>query len=275
MEFQRTIKREITIEGVGLHTGKFSRITLIPSEENKGIIFIKNNCQIPALADYVVDTKRNVSLGYNGIEILTIEHLLSALYSLRITNLYVLVEGDEIPILDGSSFPWIEAIKNSGIEVQKAPIDYFSLDFPLVEKEGKGMIILFPSNSFKIHCVLSFPGTPILWQRYEFFDLDKYEKDIAPARTFGFWYELEELEKNGLIKGASLENAVLVGKEGYVNKERFEDEPVRHKILDIIGDFCLLGRYLNAHIFALSSGHTLHIKMVRRLKEFFRGSNKE
>lgn len=265
MEFQRTIKKEVKVKGVGLHSGEDAEVIFSPAPGNTGIIFIKDNIKIPALVDYVIDTKRGVALGKDNIRILTVEHLLSSLYFLRITNLFIHVKGQEIPIFDGSSLPWINIIKDAGIVDQDFPLRVYSIEKPVLEKEGKGMVLLFPSHSFSITCVISFPNTILSWQKYVFKNLDNYEEEIAPARTFGFWYEIEELEKRGLIKGASLQNALLVGPNEYVNKERFIDEPVRHKILDILGDFSFLGGYLKANIYALSSGHTLHIKIIKKL----------
>jgi UDP-3-O-acyl N-acetylglucosamine deacetylase len=267
MEFQKTLKKEVKVKGVGLHSGKYSEIIFIPAPENTGIIFLKENKKIPALIDYVVDTKRGVTLGNENVEILTVEHLLSTLFSLRITNLIINVKGEEIPIFDGSSIVWIDIFKKAGILRQNLPLKIYTLERPVYEREGKGMILLFPSFSFSINCVISFPNTILSWQKYFFNDIESYEKEIAPARTFGFWYEIEELRKMGLIRGANLQNALLVGPDGYINKERFLDEPVRHKILDILGDFFLLGGYLKANIYAMSSGHSLHVRIIKKLKE--------
>ncbi|MGB9856601.1 MAG: UDP-3-O-acyl-N-acetylglucosamine deacetylase [Dictyoglomaceae bacterium] len=265
MEFQRTIKKEVRVKGIGLHSGEDTEVVLSPAPENTGIIFIKDNIKIPALVNYVIDTKRGVALGKDNIKILTVEHLLSSLYSLRIANLFIHVKGEEVPIFDGSSLPWINILKDVGIVEQDFPLEVYSIEKPVLEREGKGMILLFPSQSFSITCVISFPNTILSWQKYIFKNLDNYEEEIAPARTFGFWYEIEELGKKGLIKGASLQNALLIGPNGYVNRERFMNEPVRHKVLDILGDFCILGGYLKASIYAISSGHTLHVKIIKKL----------
>ncbi|MEN2984076.1 MAG: UDP-3-O-acyl-N-acetylglucosamine deacetylase [Dictyoglomaceae bacterium] len=265
MNFQRTIKKEIKIKGYGLHKGKETELVFLKAPENTGIIFIKNDEEVPAFVDYVVDTQRGVSLGKNNVRIMTVEHLLSAIYSLKISNLFIFVKGEEIPILDGSSLPFIDVFKKVGILIQESPLKIYDLEKPILEKEGRGLILLFPSSSFAVTSVISFPNTILYWQKFTLKDLDSYEKEIAFARTFGFWYEIDELRKRGLIKGGSLENALLVGAKGYENKPRSLDEPVRHKILDILGDFALLGGYLRANIYALSSGHALHIKVVKRL----------
>ncbi|MCS7201858.1 MAG: UDP-3-O-acyl-N-acetylglucosamine deacetylase [Dictyoglomus sp.] len=265
MNFQRTIKKEIKIKGYGLHKGKETELVFLKAPENTGIIFIKDYEEVPAFVDYVVDTQRGVSLGKNNVRIMTVEHLLSAIYSLKISNLFILVKGEEIPILDGSSLPFIDVFKKVGILIQESPLKIYDLEKPILEKEGRGLILLFPSSSFAVTSVISFPNTILYWQKFTIKDLDSYEKEIAFARTFGFWYEIDELRKRGLIRGGSLENALLVGAKGYENKPRSLDEPVRHKILDILGDFALLGGYLRANIYALSSGHALHVKVVKRL----------
>ncbi|MCX7845388.1 MAG: UDP-3-O-acyl-N-acetylglucosamine deacetylase [Dictyoglomaceae bacterium] len=267
MNLQRTIKRETKIKGYGLHSGKESEIFFLKAPENKGIIFIKNDEEIPALIDYVIDTHRGITLGKDNVKIMTVEHLLSAIYGLKLSNLFIVVKGEEIPIFDGSSLPWISIIKKAEILQQDFPLKIYSIERPIYEREGKGLILLFPSSSFSVISVISFPHTILYWQKYIFQNLDNYEREIAFARTFGFWYEIEELRRKGLIKGASLENALLVGPDGYENEPRSLDEPVRHKILDIIGDFSLLGGYLQAKIYSLSSGHALHVKIMKRLSQ--------
>lgn len=265
MNLQKTIKKEFKIKGYGLHSGKESEIIFLKAPENTGIVFIKDNEEIPALLDYVIDTYRGITLGKNNIKIMTVEHLLSAIYGLKISNLFIFVKGEEIPIFDGSSLYWINILKEAEILQQEYPLKIYTLEKPIFEKEGKGLILLFPSSSFSVTSVISFPDTILYWQKYILKSLDNYEKEIAFARTFGFWYEIDELKKRGLIKGASLENALLVGSEGYENEPRSLDEPVRHKILDILGDFSLLGGYLKANVYSLSSGHTLHVKILKKL----------
>lgn len=265
MNFQRTIKKEIKIRGYGLHSGKESELIFFKAPENSGIVFIKDDEKIPALVDYVVDTHRGVTLGKDNIKIMTVEHLLSAIYSLRISNLFIFIKGEEIPILDGSSLPWVNIIKDAGILNQDSPLKIYTLEKPIFEREGKGLMILFPSSSFSITSIISFPNTILYWQKYILKNLDNYEKEIAFARTFGFWYEIEELREKGLIKGASLDSALLIGPKGYENDPRIFNEPVRHKILDVLGDLSLLGGYLKANIYSLSSGHTLHMKIIKKL----------
>lgn len=264
---QVTIKKPFKVEGKGLHTGRHCTLNFQPAPVNTGIVFIKDDIYIPASYKYVKDTKRRVVLGKDGKEVSTVEHLLSALYGLGISNLFVYVDGEEIPILDGSTKIWIELFKKSEIITQEEYRDEFILRDVFSIKDKGGMLILFPSEKLEILSVISFPKSYIVWQKYYLDSLEKYEEEIAPARTFGFYYEVESLIKSGLISGADLENALLVGENGYVNKPRFCDEPVRHKILDILGDFSLLGKLIKMKIISLGSGHSLHIKAVKLLDE--------
>jgi len=266
---QATISSSFTAEGKGLHIGGFSKLTFEPAPIDTGIVFIKEGIKVPALYNYVFDTKRRVVLGNKDKLISTVEHLLSAIYALGISNLFIYVEGDEIPILDGSSVKWCELLYNAGIKIQDAERRSFSLMDSVLIRDGNGLLLLFPSERLEILCAISFPKSFIKWQRFYLDSLDKYFNEIAPARTFGFYYEVEDLIKRGLISGADLENALLVGEEGYVNLPRFFDEPVRHKILDIIGDFSLLGMDLKMRVISIGSGHSLHIKALEIISNKF------
>ncbi|HPP16747.1 MAG TPA: UDP-3-O-acyl-N-acetylglucosamine deacetylase [Dictyoglomaceae bacterium] len=269
MSKQKTIKKLVSLEGRGLHTGEYAKIILHPAPVNTGIKFIKDGLEIPAKADFVVETNRRVILGRDGKNIVTIEHLLSAIYAVSISNLLIEVEGEEIPILDGSSLPWVNLLKQAGIKEQKVPKDVLEIDRVFSFREGRGEILIFPSELFRIISLISFPNTIIKWQKFDFQNLQDYEKEIAPARTFGFYSEVEDLMREGLIKGGDLDNALLINEDGFVNTPRFNDEPVRHKILDIIGDFSLLGKELKMEIISLSSGHTLHLKALEFLMEYY------
>lgn len=263
---QATIKKPFEISGKGLHTGQCCMLKFQPAPVNTGVVFIKDGIYIPASYKYVKDTKRRVVLERDGKKISTVEHLLSALYALGISNLFIYVNGEEIPILDGSAKIWLELFKKSEITFQDAYRDEFILKKVFSLREKGGMLILFPSERLEILSVISFPKTYIVWQKYYFHELDRYEEEIAPARTFGFYYEVENLLKSGLISGADLENALLIGENKYVNKPRFWDEPIRHKVLDIIGDFSLLGKLLRMKIISLGSGHFLHLKALELLE---------
>ncbi|ACK42101.1 MULTISPECIES: UDP-3-O-acyl-N-acetylglucosamine deacetylase [Dictyoglomus] len=268
---QATIDKPFTVEGKGLHTGGISKVTFVPAPSDTGIVFIKEGVRIPALYNYVSDTKRRVILKNKDKSVSTVEHLLSAIYALGISNLFIYIEGEEIPILDGSALKWCELLESAGIKIQDTRRRTFYLKENLVVRSNNSLLLLFPSNRFEVLCVISFPKSFIKWQRFYLESLDKYFTEIAPARTFGFYYEVKDLIEKGLISGADLESALLIGEEWYVNSPRFWDEPVRHKILDIIGDFSLLGIDLKMKIISIGSGHSLHVKALEILTDKIEG----
>jgi UDP-3-O-[3-hydroxymyristoyl] N-acetylglucosamine deacetylase len=264
LDRQRTIKGSIKVEGKGLHTGCYTKMYLHSAPENTGILFIKNKVKIPASYKFVVETSRRVVLEKDGEKISTVEHFLSSLYYLGISNLYVEVDGDELPILDGSALNWVEILENL-VKDQDLLQDELTIETPYSFRDRNAEIIFFPSSKFQVLCAISFPNSFLKWQRFYLKDLKDYKTEIAPARTFGFYYEVEELIKRGLISGADLNNALLVGEEAYVNEPRFKDEPVRHKILDLIGDMALSGKRLKLKVISIGSGHSLHIKAISYL----------
>ena len=263
-KYQRTIEKPVNLSGIGIHSGLPSSITLKPAPEDHGIIFITNGARIAATADEVIDTSRGTSLR----EISVVEHLLSAIYGLGITNLSIEVSGSEIPIMDGSALPFVRALSGAGIAVQTALKKTLQLASKIELSDGNGSIIAVPSDRFKINFMINFEG--IGRQEYSFEPaIQSFEKEIAPARTFGYIEELEALKERGLGKGASLDNALVLTKDGYKNTPRFDNEPVRHKILDLIGDLCLSGIYVRAEISAYKSGHKLNIEFAKKLLEVF------
>jgi UDP-3-O-acyl N-acetylglucosamine deacetylase len=253
---QKTIKKTFSLSGIGIHSGKETSISISPAIENRGILFIKEGKQIKALENNVEETNRGTTLA--GIAV--VEHLLSAIYGLGIDNLEISVEGDEIPVLDGSALPFALALIGADIIEQREEKQTLPISSPI----ETSLLKVLPYRGFKVHFVVNFP---LVGEQKLSFDLNKddFVKEIAPARTFGYISEIEQLKKQGLGQGASLENALAIGKEGYLNPPRFPDEVVRHKILDLIGDFSLLGRPLEAEIFANKSGHKNNIEMVRRI----------
>jgi len=261
---QRTIKESVKVEGKGLHTGCYTKMYLHSAPENTGVLFIKNKVKIPANYKFVVETSRRVVLEKDGEKISTVEHFLSSLYYLGISNLYVEVDGDEVPILDGSAFYWVEILEDL-VKDQDDLIDELTIEKPYSFRVKNAEILFFPSSRFQVLCAISFPNSFLRWQTFYLKDLKDYKTEIAPARTFGFYYEVEELVKKGLISGADLNNALLVGEGRYVNEPRFKDEPVRHKILDLIGDISLSGKRLKLKIISIGSGHSLHMKAMSYL----------
>jgi len=261
-----TIKKEITISGIGLHTGKNVNIRLKPAGIDSGITFIRTDLpghqKTKANLSNVTNTVRGTNLG--GIN--TVEHLLSALYALSITNLEIEIDGPEPPALDGSSKQYCELIMKAGIREQSSEMKSIKIKEPVfVAEEGKCLIAV-PSDRFTVSFMINYPSGFIGTQFYNFeLNSGKYVKDIAPARTYGFIDELEALKKQGLALGANEKNAIAIGKEGYITQLRFKDELVRHKILDLIGDLSLLGAEIKAHIIGVRSGHGLNTKLAKKL----------
>lgn len=266
---QNTIKEAIEVSGIGLHTGEEVKAIFKPAPCDTGIVFIKDNVSIEALISYVSSSYREISLKKDGICIRTIEHLLAALSSLSITNLFIELKGPEVPIMDGSSFPFVELIKKVGIRQQNRKIKYVSIVSPLEIKENGRSISVLPYNGLKVSYTISF-NHPIQSQSLEIvLNEETFTNEIAKARTFGFMDEVSHLRQKGLIKGGSLENAVVIEDNKIINKEplRYPDEFVRHKILDLLGDISLLKWKLKGHIIANCSGHSLNIKLARRINE--------
>ncbi len=269
---QKTIAKEVGIEGIGIHSGKEVKIILKPSLAGSGINFIrtdlKNHPVIPAHVSKIVLRPRRTSIGKNGIEIHTVEHLMAALAGLGIDNLIVELNSDELPGLDGSSLGFVKAIKKAGIVEQEVPKKYFYIREPSWIIKNDASIIILPSDEFRVSYTLNY-NHPLLKAQYISLVLgeETFEKELAPSRTFCLEKEVEALKKQGLGKGANFKNTLVVGDKGVINnKLRFEDEFVRHKVCDVIGDFYLLGRPLKGHIIAVKSGHPLNIKLLQRIQ---------
>lgn len=269
-QFQRTIKKPITIEGIGLHSGDNVKIKLFPANKNEGINFIKNNVVIPAKIDYAHSFEYSTTLCKDGVSVRTIEHLMAALYFTGIDNIYIELIGEELPILDGSSKGFVEKIKEAGIKTLNEEKLYAVLEEPVkVEIEDK-FIMAKPSNEIKITYQANYNNDIIGNKSFTYIPYKKepYE-GVYTARTYCFLEEVEYLKKNGLAKGGSLENAVVLHNNQVINEEglRFEDEPVRHKVLDLIGDLYLLGYPLVAEVYSFKGGHRLNAMFVKTLVE--------
>lgn len=271
---QRTIGGTAVVEGVGLHTGLRSSLTFEPSSEDSGVVFVREDLPgspvIPADIAHVVDTARGTTLGINGVRVMTVEHVLAAVAGLGIDNLKVRVNAVEAPVGDGSALPFVKALRGAGIVEQsreRRPLEI--KETVSYDRDGVN-IVLLPYDGFKISFLIEY-NHKVLGTQYASFEISDvvFAKEIAPARTFTFVYEVEMLQKAGLIKGGSLENAVVVGDDGILNEGnlRFSNEFVRHKIVDLIGDFFLIGVPLNAHVIAAKSGHAANVEIVRLLRK--------
>jgi UDP-3-O-[3-hydroxymyristoyl] N-acetylglucosamine deacetylase len=259
-------------EGIGLHTGEFSSVRFIPAPVDSGVIFICNyeghKVSIRAEASRVASTNFSTTLGKDDVTIKTVEHLLAALAGLRIDNIYVEVEGSEIPIMDGSAWPFVKLLQSARIIKQGKLQPYLRIEKPILVSEGGRIIQVNPSDHFSISYTMSF-GHPLFSdQTFTYCDDEmRFIQEISRARTYGFLKDVERLRANGLIKGGSLQNAVVIGEQGIMNEEglRYSDELVRHKVLDLMGDLTLLGKPLMGELTVHQAGHTLHTEMVSEI----------
>jgi UDP-3-O-[3-hydroxymyristoyl] N-acetylglucosamine deacetylase len=270
MRFETTIQRPVEASGVGLHSGVPVRIRLMPAPVSTGIVFVRTdleNFQIPASWRHVARVSYATSLMRQGVLISTTEHLLSVFYSMGIDNVYVEIDNLEVPILDGSGAPFVRLIEEAGIRQYRRKRRYLRIRRPIsVEDKGKRISIL-PAESFRLTCETDYPA-PIGRQSLEMeVTPTNYAQRIAFARTFGWQQDLDQMRNMGLIRGASLENAVCFTPTGPLNPEglRAPDECCRHKALDLIGDLALLGRPLLGHVIAERAGHAMHAALVARI----------
>ena len=266
---QRTIKKEVEVKGIGLHTGQPVKINLIPSSAYEGINFVKNGIVIPANVEYATAFEFSTTLSRNGVEVRTVEHLMAALYFTGIDNIYIEIEGEELPILDGSAIEFIRSIESAGIKILKEEKVYAVLNKEVYVKEEEKFISAVPSLQFSATYHARYNNRIIGDKKYTFANFKEDYENVAMARTYCFLEEVELLQKMGLAKGGSLENAVVFEGDTVLNPEglRFEDEPVKHKVLDLIGDLYLLGFPLLANIYSFKGGHKLNALFVKKLVE--------
>ncbi|MEO0143725.1 MAG: UDP-3-O-acyl-N-acetylglucosamine deacetylase [candidate division WOR-3 bacterium] len=261
----KTIKDKVVFEGYGIHTNSFSKLILEPYEN--GIVFLKDNVEIPLNLEYISQTQRRIVLKKDNVQIETIEHLLSVLNVLGIFDIKIVLEGDEIPILDGSSVIFFEKIKEIGlVELEKEILEFKLLE-PIEFYLNDSYIYAKPSEKFIINYAIVYENHSFLKSQFFRIEINEenYYNDVARARTYAFEEEVNELRSKGLGKGGNLENALIISKNGYLNEPRFLDEPVRHKILDLIGDLMFLNRPFIGEIFCIKGSHKLHIEFVKKL----------
>ncbi len=268
---QTTISKSANISGVGLHTGVEVNVKLQPAPENTGYIFVRtdlDNFEIPASVEYISHCSYATTLVRRGVVLSTCEHLLSALRGSGIDNCFIELDNIELPILDGSSETWIELLGTAGTkELQASRRTLKILKRVAFEEDGRKMSVQ-PSDNFEIECLIDFQHPLIERQSFHFLLKNgSFGKQIASARTFGFLHEIEMLQKANLAQGGSLDNAIVLTQNGMLNETplRYTDEFVRHKILDIIGDFALLGMPLLGKITAERSGHAVHAALMSKL----------
>jgi UDP-3-O-[3-hydroxymyristoyl] N-acetylglucosamine deacetylase / 3-hydroxyacyl-[acyl-carrier-protein] dehydratase len=298
MAFQHTIGSSASLTGTGLHTGVPARVTLHPAPENYGIRFVRADIEgkpeIVADIDNVVDLARGTTIGKDGVRVWSIEHVMSCFAGLGIDNCRVELEAQEIPLMDGSAMPYVNLVQEAGIVEQAAEREYLTVEEPVYYVKGDVAIGVFPLDRFRLTLEVDYKYPALGAQYTTIFSLDDYVKDFASARTFCFLSEIEKLREQGLIKGGTLDSALVVqdveltqehvdyirklfawkgpiepGKNGFLNNTelRYYNEPCRHKALDAVGDLYLLGKPLKAHIIGTRTGHAANIAIARQIRE--------
>jgi len=266
---QRTLKKEITIKGIGLHSGQPVKLRLIPADPNEGINFVREGKVIPAVIDYASGFEFSTTLSKDGVKIGTVEHLMSALFFTGIDNIYIEIDAEEVPILDGSAIKFVEKIKQAGIEILNEEKIYAVLNREIIVYENGKYIKGKPSNTFVATYHAHYNNRIIGNRKYTYSQQKADFENVAKARTYCFLEEVELLQKMGLAKGGSLDNAVVFEGDSVLNPEglRFDDEPVKHKVLDLIGDLYLLGFPLIGDVYSYKGGHKLNAHFVRKIIE--------
>ena len=263
MSVQRTLRRSTTCAGIGLHSGSKVTLSLRPAPADFGIRFRRadlGGLEVPATADHVGGINYATGLSRDAVKVDTVEHLLAALVSLGVDNAIVELNSPEVPIMDGSAAPFIYLIQEAGVRALNAPRKFLKVLRPITLSRGDKRIALYPSDHFKVTYSIAYDH-PMLRHQSRTIRLseESFVEEIAPARTFTFLNDVERLRQQGLALGGSLENAIVIGDTGILNNAlRFDDEFVRHKILDVIGDMALIGRPLIGHLVAHRGGHALH-----------------
>ena len=305
INFQRTIDEEGNLEGIGLHTGKISKLKFVPAVINHGIKFQRIDLDgmpiIDADVNNVIAVERGTTIKQNDATISTVEHLLAAIVGLQIDNILIQIDGEEIPILDGSSKYFIECLEKCGLKTQDAARKYIEISEKITynDEENNVEISIYPHNDYRITSMVDYNSEILGSQHYTLNQISNFKKDVSDARTFCFLHEIEDLFKKNLIKGGDLDNAIVivdkvidekklkeisqllgkknikVDKQGILNniKLKYNNEPARHKLLDIVGDLALVGRPIKGHIIAARPGHKSNIEFAKILKNFIKKRN--
>jgi UDP-3-O-[3-hydroxymyristoyl] N-acetylglucosamine deacetylase/3-hydroxyacyl-[acyl-carrier-protein] dehydratase len=303
LELQRTIAKPVSMSGIGLHTGTSCTMTFKPAPENYGIRFVRidlpDRPEIPANADFVVDVSRGTVLGIGEARVHTVEHVLASVVGLQIDNIVIELDGIEPPVGDGSAVPYVDVLLKAGFVQQEAPKDYLIIEETVLyhNDEKQVDIVALPLDSYRVTVMVDYQNPALGSQHTGLFDLEKeFVQEFAPARTFCFLSEVEELVNFGLIKGGDIDNAVVImdkqssqeeldgiqkklglnnkiklGSNGILNNKelRFRNEPVRHKLLDLIGDLALIGAPIKAQILAARPGHKANVEFAKQIRKLY------
>ncbi len=279
MLVQTTLARPVRLSGIGLHSGRHVNVVLRPAGADHGIVFWRRDVDafVPAIAEAAGRFDHATTLGERGRDVSTVEHLLSAAVGVGIDNVLVEVDGPEVPILDGSALPWLEAFATAGFAPLAALRDSFTPSRVVsVPASGGRKLEIRPARDLRVTYTIDFPSPAIGRQSLTVvLTRETYATHVAPARTFGFLSEYEQLKQHGLARGASAENCIVVGEDHVENGElRFPDEFVRHKVLDLLGDLALVGRPVTGHVVAHKAGHAMHAALAARLREEARATGR-
>ena len=271
MDAQRTLRRSVSCTGIGLHSGRKVSLSLKPAPAHFGIRFRRSDLgglEIPATVDNLASIQYATGLACGEGSVATVEHLLAALVTLGVDNASVELNHPEVPIMDGSASPFVYLIHEAGIKRLAAPRRFLKVVRPIALSSGDKRIALYPSDHFKVTYSISFDH-PLLRHQSRTLEINEesFVEEIASARTFGFLKEVEKLRQNGLALGGSLDNAIVLGETSVLNALRFEDECVRHKILDVLGDLALVGHRIIGHLVAHRGGHALHTAFAAKILE--------
>jgi UDP-3-O-[3-hydroxymyristoyl] N-acetylglucosamine deacetylase len=268
LQYQATLRTTLSFEGVGVHTGAACHIEIAPAVPRSGITFVLGgNVRVPATAEYVTETARATVLGKDGATVSTIEHLMAALFAMGVDNATIAVSGPEIPVVDGSAKAFADGIAACGVVAQSEVRERFVVTTPHFFRDGDRVLVVLPAARLRVRFLADF-APPIGTQYFDSeITPDVFLRDIAGARTFGYLHEVEALRKRGLAQGGTLENAVVFGPDGPLTRLRWNDEVVRHKVLDLLGDFSLIGAYPQCEIIAIKSGHRLHCIATAELRK--------
>ncbi len=275
MENQKTIAREVSFSGIGLHTGSLTTMTFKPAPPDTGVTFYRVDLEgrpaIPADIEHVVDVSRGTTIGLNGAKVHTVEHFLAAICGLDIDNIAIELDGPEIPNGDGSSQPFLQTLKKAGKVEQDAERKYITVTEPVYYRCDDVTLSVLPADELRITMTIAYDHVAIGTQ-YASLSItpETFENELSGARTFCFLREVKMLQEQGLIRGGSLESAVVIGDEAILNDQlRFADEFVRHKMLDLLGDMYLLGRRIKGHVIGVKSGHAKNVMFSKQIKSVY------
>ncbi len=268
---QRTVAKSFEMRGRGLHKGKEVHMMINPAPPDSGIVFVRSDCEdrprIAASFSEVAGVERCTALGKGDVRISTVEHFLASAYGMGVDNLEVEIDNEEVPALDGSARLFCQGFLDSGIREQEREKRTLEVKAPIYAIRDNGLLVALPGEDLRLTCIIEYDHPMVKTQLYETtVTPERFISECAPARTYGFWEEVEDLYKRNLALGGSLENAVVIKQDGFMTPLRFDNEMVRHKCLDLLGDLALLGCSLKGHFISLRAGHALNIEILKLLR---------